>query len=844
MFWVADEYLTPRLPIESTKKSIEHAVQMLPQNENSGDPFISMLKKTGLFINGDTVFYEHTKNRESSNFHYFIFIHTFLGGEINRVLQFALEGYLHQMGIQGEVFSNSRQVVVITFEHIELSLSEVYGQFSSFVYSSVENSGFFGVKFREITNRFLVLSSAGFGKRRPLWLNRAKVKQFYTKIKAYKDNPVIKETWREIIEDTLDLDSARDFLARIQNGQIHESRVYTEVPSLLCDEAVFRLTDSLMYKDDTPLPDNRSSVSLEYFLRVSKKSGGRLLISKNLLEDFEKRLQSRTQEYVPDSPSKLLRYITERIIIPRSEYKDIIELYNIAEMREDIGAGVYSVESDAINGITTESGIRILMKLFGLSLEELRPEHIGSESAPDLHKKTLRESPDEMLFMKYILSYYGPVSIERLLSLYGFDAGWLSACINNLLYTDNEQVLKGRFIEDEDNEQVVLFENMERLLSYSNRPSDIFKCGVDQYQRSLTARYLSCDTEEEFLKMIIHFPFKPLDFLSIICRLRFDNPTHTLLNGLLQSRILIVKIVNGSLILYDTSGLDRIGSDKKKSNLVFPSGSWTFWEMKDKSGLASKELLMQLKKEFLQGLITCDNLDGIAGLLTLNESHIAKETKIGYHSWKQSRVLPGNWFAVPDYDAPDEESIEGIEYEKSKIRLLLDRYGIITKDILLRESKEYRLSELKRGLRLMELSGEIVSGYFIEEFIGRQFMHPSFPKEFDGLEKNAVKGIVYCREPALLQNSLFGNSLFFIAVDLNRPPLAYFPKQKKLVGLTAENIGNIDLFLRSPVIDELHIEEVDGIPVNESDKLELLRDAGGVQTRRALRFDQFSLKKR
>jgi ATP-dependent Lhr-like helicase len=56
------------------------------------------------------------------------------------------------------------------------------------------------------------------------------------------------------------------------------------------------------------------------------------------------------------------------------------------------------------------------------------------------------------------------------------------------------------------------------------------------------------------------------------------------------------------------------------------------------------------------------------------------------------------------------------------VRILLDRYGILFRELLERESPLFRWGKIFRALRLMELSGEILSGYFFKDIPGPQFI--------------------------------------------------------------------------------------------------------------------------
>ncbi|MCH7665935.1 MAG: DEAD/DEAH box helicase [Acidobacteria bacterium] len=105
---------------------------------------------------------------------------------------------------------------------------------------------------------------------------------------------------------------------------------------------------------------------------------------------------------------------------------------------------------------------------------------------------------------------------------------------------------------------------------------------------------------------------------------------------------------------------------------------------------------------------------------------------------------------------------------KDRVRLLLDRYGIVFRELLLRETRSFLWSKLFRTLRLMELSGEIVGGHFFEGIAGLQFashdavrvlrnglpvdsiywMNAADPASPAGLGLEALKGTLPARKPS------------------------------------------------------------------------------------------------
>ncbi len=94
----------------------------------------------------------------------------------------------------------------------------------------------------------------------------------------------------------------------------------------------------------------------------------------------------------------------------------------------------------------------------------------------------------------------------------------------------------------------------------------------------------------------------------------------------------------------------------------------------------------------------------------------ARSTSIGW---------PGHWFLLPDELRGDDDPLTELETAKDRVRILLDRYGVLSREIANREGGPFRWATLFRALRIMELSGEIVSGLFFHGLSGPQFAAPA-----------------------------------------------------------------------------------------------------------------------
>ena len=73
------------------------------------------------------------------------------------------------------------------------------------------------------------------------------------------------------------------------------------------------------------------------------------------------------------------------------------------------------------------------------------------------------------------------------------------------------------------------------------------------------------------------------------------------------------------------------------------------------------------------------------------------------------------------------------------MRALLERHGVLFRELLSRELPALRWGALFRTMRLMELSGEIVAGVFVHGLPGLQFAAPSFLARLrDGLPEDRL----------------------------------------------------------------------------------------------------------
>jgi ATP-dependent Lhr-like helicase len=123
------------------------------------------------------------------------------------------------------------------------------------------DTALFGLRFRQNAARALLMPRPDPAKRTPLWLQRLRAKDLLQVARQFPDFPIVLETFRECLDDDLDLPRLRGFLDAIQSGAIRVVRRRGEIPSPFSSELVFAFTAAHLYEWDEPRKSDRQPVA-------------------------------------------------------------------------------------------------------------------------------------------------------------------------------------------------------------------------------------------------------------------------------------------------------------------------------------------------------------------------------------------------------------------------------------------------------------------------------------------------------------------------------------------------------------------------------------------------------
>jgi ATP-dependent Lhr-like helicase len=147
--------------------------------------------------------------------------------------------------------------------------------------------------------------------------------------------------------------------------------------------------------------------------------------------------------------------------------------------------------------------------------------------------------------------------------------------------------------------------------------------------------------------------------------------------------------------------------------LLKQRGALFFPDMVRATGRLKAEVETGLWELVAAGLVTADGFENLRALVTPKSA-----AGSGLGKMRRPRHAPGRWSLLHTEGADRDRSVESCCW------MLLRRYGVAFRDLLVRETNLPRWRELQIGYRRLEDRGEVRGGRFVDGFLGEQFALP------------------------------------------------------------------------------------------------------------------------
>ncbi|MDR0443935.1 MAG: DEAD/DEAH box helicase, partial [Treponema sp.] len=719
-----------------------------------------------------------------------VVFHSFRGGTINYPLSLALSLELEEMlNLRVEYFSNDDSILFLlphlglqeagqsTEEIIRSALAALETGDSvgltkgeRLFRNRLESSGVFGANFREAAERSLLLPKAPFGKRTPLWVMRQRSRRLFDAVAGEDGFPAIAEAWRSCLVDMFDMNGFRETMTAINNGSVTLSFFHSGVPSPFSKDLVREETNTLIYEDDRrgDLSNRAATLSDKVIEEAIGNVDLRPVLKAETVDSFVSRLRREISGWAPEDELSLNEWVKERIAIPLDEWKILCSV----------------MPQDLVNNIDSSRILTVMRN--------------GASIASVVHREWEESWNNEALsLLDQWLRYEGPISIQRICEVFGVSAGEAEDAVNALVEVDEVvcdvkiAVSGEQSVNPANNNtahcslltvQSLLCdrENLEMLLRLSRKKE---RPVIKERPASLLIPFLALrqglagESSTAFRKNLYAWtaPAKLWETEILYARDAAYNP-ETLDREIREAKLVWygagkerigfcrpedLDLAYGSLAAEGAAEKQDTGMEPLLASAFF-NRPRDFWEIKNELATDSRTCIEALWREVWQGRITADSLEPVrrgiaAGYVpknidvpqitdnehskntsSFNANPFGRQPRIPgalKNRWRSGAPVHGNWFSlVMDEEHSSGNPLEEDAINRDRVRLLLNRWGVLCRPLLEHEAPQFSWSKLLPAMRRMELAGELTAGRFFAGINSLQFASPSIIAELEQAE--------------------------------------------------------------------------------------------------------------
>ncbi|HEX3434606.1 MAG TPA: DEAD/DEAH box helicase [Solirubrobacteraceae bacterium] len=308
---------------------------------------------------------------------------------------------------EAEALPSAAELIMLEPEEVEAQITAELG-----------GSALFGARFRENASRALLIPRAYPGKRTPLWQQRLKAQNLLEVARRYADFPIVLETYRECLRDVLDVPGLEALLRSLHAREVALVEVETPTASPFASSLLFDYVATYMYEGDTPNAERRAaalSLDRDLLRELLGQEELRELLDPDALQRVEDDLQHRseiTQATGRDGLHDVLRHVGD---------------LNAQEIAARVFAGV---EAEPLLAELERERRAIRLRVGGeqrwVAADEAGLYRDALSAAPPggLPEAFLADVPDALrvLVARYARTH-GPFTSDELRERYGVDAG-------------------------------------------------------------------------------------------------------------------------------------------------------------------------------------------------------------------------------------------------------------------------------------------------------------------------------------------------------------------------------------------------------------------------------------
>lgn len=589
------------------------------------------------------------------------------------------------------------------------------------VIQQLGSSAVFASNFRENAARALLLPRRRPGKRTPLWAQRLKAQNLLAVARNFPNFPIILETYRSCLQDIFDVPSLRTLLQQIERREVRVHEVETESASPFARSLAFAYVAEYLYNGDSPLAERKAqALTLDRNLlnELLGQDELRDLLDASVIDQIESELQclvenrqAKNAEQVVDLLRRLgdlnLSELKARCVEDPVAWLEVLQLERrVVEMM--VGSEKrYLVAEDAA----------LYRDAFGAMPPKGLPTSLLGYA----------DRPLEQVFSRYSRTR-GPFVIQDLARRYSMTAAQAEPTLRTLCARN--RLLEGGFLPHGSGTE---FCDPDVLRSIRRRTLAKLRNAVAPVEAATLCRFLldwhgvaRGQRLEEVIPSLEGLPISFLDLEKTVLPQRVPDYRSTQLDSLGQMGMIVwvghgaLGKKDGKVALYRrdriTNLLPRpqIPDDleplqTKIMEALEQRGACFFYDLLQMCGQPKNERLLSALWDLVwMGLVTNDSFAALRSLGAKSKGR------------RQSALeaAAGRWVSVSSllYGSPNDT-----ERLMAWSQTLLERYGVVSREAVNAEGLPGGFTPLYQTYKILEESGRVRRGYFVEGLSGAQF---------------------------------------------------------------------------------------------------------------------------
>ena len=604
---------------------------------------------------------------------------------------------------------------------------------------AIDGTSLFAARFREAAGRALLLPRRHPTRRQPLWAQRKRAADLLAVAARHPSFPIVLETYRECLRDVFDLPGLVSILTDIEKRRVRVRTVDTLAPSPFSASLLFSFVANFVYEGDAPLAERRAqalTIDHERLRELLGETELRSLLDPEIIAEHERFLQKLAYPAKDaDALCDVLRALGD---------------LTLSELRERTIAG-----EDAehwLGQLEREHRVfpvRIQRETRYLAAEDAGRyrDALGLSPAPGTPSAFLQPVPDAVsqIISRYARNH-GPFPESALSTRYGLSGQSVSEVVAHL--RQSGRLVSGAFLTGGHGDELC---DAEVLRTLRQRSLAQLRREVEPVEPVVLCRFL-LDYQGT-----THPRRGDAALLDAVGQLEgCPLPASALLKDILPARVrgmtprdLDALCSSGEVVW---AGVEPIGSNDGRIALYLAEheallartvtpieteqaaairgtlarrGAVFFAELLRETGGFPNDVLSTLWDMVWSGEVTNDSLEALRSLLRpASSKRDGRSARLHASRRSTQGRLPGSEGRWSLRSARWGEAPSETDRRAALARALLERYGVVTREVAHAEGLEGGFSSVYEILKVMESAGRIRRGYFVAGHGGVQFALP------------------------------------------------------------------------------------------------------------------------